>query len=257
MRSSRSAKSSTPCLSSVRPVFVQRDGEQPPHAAREHEVDVALERLDRRLHVRAEAGHDHLVPLVVGGRAEVAPCVWPAACAARRSASARDPTGDRAGLAVAPAAAAASAISSRISRASRSKPGHVGTRSRSNAWTTRPSPPEIDDIAPRSACSQPVAGRVDRHLAAAQESVERVARDQPAIEQRRQRLAQPRLAELGEQQRHSGSSSASRGRSPARGRATLRRSAASRFRRRDRSRDRRRPRAETRAAATGRTRRWC
>ncbi len=60
---------------------------------------------------------------------------------------------------------------------------------------------QIDDIAPRKRVDQPVAGRVDRHLAAAQESIERIARDQPAIEQRRQRLAQPRLAQLGEQQR--------------------------------------------------------
>ncbi len=51
---------------------------------------------------------------------------------------------------------------------------------------------------------QAVAGRLDRHLAAAQETVQRVARDEPAIEQRRQRLAQPRLAELGEQQRNVG-----------------------------------------------------
>ena len=49
---------------------------------------------------------------------------------------------------------------------------------------------------------QAVAGGVDAHVAAAQEAIERIARDQPAIEQRRQRLAQPRLAELGEEQRH-------------------------------------------------------
>ena len=49
-----------------------------------------------------------------------------------------------------------------------------------------------------------MAGRVDAHLAAAQEAVERVARHQPAIEQRRQRLPQARLTELGEQQRDVG-----------------------------------------------------
>ena len=51
---------------------------------------------------------------------------------------------------------------------------------------------------------QAMAGRVDAHLAAAQEAVERIARHQPAIEQRRQRLAQARLTELGEQQRDVG-----------------------------------------------------
>ena len=48
-------------------VFVLRDREQPSHAARQDQVDVALEGLDRGLHVRAESGHDHLVTLVVGG----------------------------------------------------------------------------------------------------------------------------------------------------------------------------------------------
>jgi hypothetical protein len=49
-----------------------------------------------------------------------------------------------------------------------------------------------------------MAGGVDADLAAAQESVERIARDQPPIEQRGQRLAQARLTELGEQQRNIG-----------------------------------------------------
>ena len=73
-----------------------------------------------------------------------------------------------------------------------------------NAWTARAV--AAGDRRHRAAqrVSQPVAGRVDRHLAAAQETVQRVARDEPAVEERRQRLAQPRLAELGEQQRNVG-----------------------------------------------------
>jgi hypothetical protein len=46
-------------------IFVLRDRKQPARAAGEDQVDVTLERLDRRLHVRAETRHDHLVPLVI------------------------------------------------------------------------------------------------------------------------------------------------------------------------------------------------
>src|SRR5205085_2560119 len=51
-------------------IFVLRDRKQSPHAARQHEIDVALEHVDRRLQVRTEAVDDHLVALVVGRRSE-------------------------------------------------------------------------------------------------------------------------------------------------------------------------------------------
>jgi hypothetical protein len=48
---------------------------------------------------------------------------------------------------------------------------------------------------------QPGARHVDGRIVAAKKAIERVPRDQPAIEKRGQAFPQPRLAQLGEQQR--------------------------------------------------------
>ena len=52
-------------------ILVLRNREQPARAASQHEVDVALERVDRRLDVGAQSGDDDLVPLVIGRRSEL------------------------------------------------------------------------------------------------------------------------------------------------------------------------------------------
>ena len=147
---------------------------------------------------------DHLVPLVVGRRSELRLDVERAACAARPSASAPGRTADRAGRAAAPAAGGGSDHQLVHLAREQLEAGHAragGDKGRARARSSL-----AGDRRHRAAqrVQQSLARRLDAHLAAAQESIERIARHQPAIEQRRQRLSQARLAQLGEQQRHVG-----------------------------------------------------
>ena len=254
MRCRTSEKSSTPCLRSVRWYCSQRDGEQPVHRAREHEVDVLAIGVQRIDEIRAERGDGREMALVVARRAELGLLVGQAL----------------ARLAVLRQHVIAETLEQRLRHRRPTAADRVSSRCRSRASEQRspdaagpvarrpPTPPGTLESAARSRASR----RRDRTRrssacwALRAGIAQRVPGDEPTIDQPRQAL---RAVETRRARRRAAPSRVrrwpARGRREACDRAPRRPGAASRFRRRGRSRDRRRPRAETRAAARGRTRR--
>ena len=180
------------------PVLVLRHREQPPDAAGQHQVDVGAELLPRGLHVRPQAKDAGLVAVEVGCRPELRPGVGQAL--ARLS---------RLGEHVIGQTVESAPHARRRERLAAHQIVEVAHEQR-EARRVGPAGHERRHAAghrvERGAQGghEAIARFVHVHLPPAQEAVERVPGHHAPIEQGRQALAQPALAQFGEHQTHVG-----------------------------------------------------